>query len=390
MSRLKTYFSYKKFATAQKHILFLDKGYFLQKESIAVLKEMGHRLLVLPVGENPKAMLDRLLKNSLDFKPDAVMTMNHFGFDAEGKIASVLAELSIPLLVWYLDDFRFIIPNPRPLAQPNVLLATFEKEDLPALRQTGFEHVLYLPTASALDPDKNYHNDRYDYLSSTVSFVGNSFEATKKLWFRPGYKELAESLPLEGWIKARRPYLTDFCDQHLGGHLASREESQHFAGYAAAQATQLYRLKLLQNLEGTALHIFGDEFWKSVIPQARCHPPLHNLKEAPAVFAASAVNLNISSCQLRRAVNLRVFDVPAAGGFLLSDYQPDLEDMFDADSELAIYHSEEELQDKVKYYLRHPSEREDITRKASRRVRQQHLLSMRLQLLLDEAQSIFS
>jgi len=390
MSRLKTYFSYKKFAAAEKRIVFLNSGYFLQRESIAALKNMGHQVLVLAVEKHPKTMLERLLKSCLEFKPDAVMTMNHFGFDAEGKISGVLAELDLPVLVWYLDDYRFIIPRPRPMIRPNVLIATIEKDDVAALHNVGFEHVVYLPTATALDPGKNYYDPRYAYLSSSVSFVGNSFEATKKLWFRPGYKELVDTLPLANWLKHRRPYLTGFCAQQLSGHFPSEEALHHFSGYAAARATQLYRLEMLQQIEKTKLHIFGDDYWQIKLPQANHHPPLQNVTEAPAVFAASAVNLNISSCQLRRAVNLRIFDVPAAGGFLLSDYQPDMEELFDIHSELAVYRSAEELKDKTRYYLNHPAERENLVRKAASRVRQQHVLPMRLQHLLKEARKVFA
>jgi spore maturation protein CgeB len=84
---------------------------------------------------------------------------------------------------------------------------------------------------------------------------------------------------------------------------------------------------------------------------------------------------------MRDAVNQRVFDCPAAGGFLITDDQPDLHELFDAEKEVVTYTSLPELHDKISYYLKHPEERAAITRKARERVLTEHTHRHRLQAL---------
>ncbi len=390
MNPLKTHFSYPKFADDSYRILLLYNNYFLQPETAEALSYLGHNVRLFPLGQDAKQLLSDLLKTCVEFRPDAIMTMNHFGFDHEGEIARVLAQLNIPVIVWYLDDFRFIIPDARPLAQPNVLLATIEQQDLKPLRAYGFQHVLYLPTASALNPGNAYLNKEYDFLKNAISFVGNSFKTTKQKWCRPGYDDFIKALPISEWLKTRRPYFLDFCRQKQNHYFKRDQDFNHYVGYAAAETTRRYRLLALQSLNDQFLHVFGDDHWREMCLQAAFHPPVHNIRVAPFIFAGSAININLTSCQLRTAVNLRVFDVPAAGGFLLTDWQEGLTDLFDVEEEMAVFHSTEELKDKTRYYLKHPQARERIIRKARLRVQKDHLLYMRLDQLLRQAKKIFA
>ena len=49
-----------------------------------------------------------------------------------------------------------------------------------------------------------------------------------------------------------------------------------------------------------------------------------------------------------------------AGGFLLSNYQTELAEQFEDGKELVLYGSAEELLDKIRYYLSHEKERQQI------------------------------
>lgn len=62
----------------------------------------------------------------------------------------------------------------------------------------------------------------------------------------------------------------------------------------------------------------------------------------------TAINVNQTSLQMRDAVNQRVFDCPAAGGFVITDNQPDLHEYFDVTREMVTYDSLGELSDKVR------------------------------------------
>ena len=134
MSKLKAYFSYPKFHSPPYRLLFIYNDYYLQNASITALQQMGHQVEVVPLQKNAREMLDVLLKTSVLFRPDAIMGMNHVGMDSEGIIPQTLAHLGIPIVIWYLDDFRFLIPDQQALVTPLTFIFTFEKTHVPLLK----------------------------------------------------------------------------------------------------------------------------------------------------------------------------------------------------------------------------------------------------------------
>jgi len=80
------------------------------------------------------------------------------------------------------------------------------------------------------------------------------------------------------------------------------------------------------------------------------------------LYNTSKIVLNVTTWDPARyaALNLRVFDVPATGAFLLTDYSPELEQHYRIGEEIACYRGVEELKDKARYFLAHDAERERI------------------------------
>jgi spore maturation protein CgeB len=91
--------------------------------------------------------------------------------------------------------------------------------------------------------------------------------------------------------------------------------------------------------------------------------------ELLAVYNTSKIVLNITNWDPARyvALNQRVFDVPATGAFLLTDYSPELEEHFRIGKEIVCYTDVEDLRERARYYLAHDAEREAIARKGYER-----------------------
>lgn len=153
--------------------------------------------------------------------------------------------------------------------------------------------------------------------------------------------------------------------------------------------TQRCRATALRQVCAKALHIFGDAHWTHLEIPGTIHGQLDTQHEAPALYRHSLINLNLSSPQLISAVNLRVYDVPVAGGFLLTDWRDDLPLLFDIDREVVTFHSVEEANDKIAYYERHPSARSRIVEAARAHVLNEHLLTHRMTRLLTIARETF-
>lgn len=96
--------------------------------------------------------------------------------------------------------------------------------------------------------------------------------------------------------------------------------------------------------------------------------------EMVRVFNQSKINLNLSnnSTGMGQQMKGRHFEVPACGGFLLTDYSPDLEEYYQVGKEVDCYRSFEEMADKIRYYLAHDKEREAIAKAGHERTLREH------------------
>ncbi|MCI0469550.1 MAG: glycosyltransferase [Nitrospirae bacterium] len=81
-------------------------------------------------------------------------------------------------------------------------------------------------------------------------------------------------------------------------------------------------------------------------------------------YNAAKIVLNINSWFTRKSygINQRVFDVPACGAFLLTDYVKELESFFKVGEDIETYNSVEELLDTIHFYLKNDDIREAIRR----------------------------
>jgi spore maturation protein CgeB len=132
----------------------------------------------------------------------------------------------------------------------------------------------------------------------------------------------------------------------------------------------LKRKNIIGALKNHSIELFGDTGgWSELLGKGfRIHPPVDYNGVLPEIYSSIAVNLNITSCQMTTAVNQRVFDVPVTGNFLITDYQKDLEELFNND-EVVVYHSTEEL---YSHFSSNEVSRRNIISKARERILKEH------------------
>ena len=90
--------------------------------------------------------------------------------------------------------------------------------------------------------------------------------------------------------------------------------------------------------------------------------------EMPRIFNRSKINLNITMRTIISGIPLRVLDVMAAGGFLITTYQEEVVAQFRDGEELVIAYTPEDLVEKCAYYLADDEAREAIARKGREKV----------------------
>lgn len=109
-----------------------------------------------------------------------------------------------------------------------------------------------------------------------------------------------------------------------------------------------------------------------------------SFSEMPIIFNQSKINLNITMRPIMTGLSQRVFDVLACGGFLLTNYQEELPEMFEIGEEVECFSSKEELLEKTKFYLEHDELRSSIAEKGFKRVENCYTFEHRFQQMLGE------
>lgn len=110
-------------------------------------------------------------------------------------------------------------------------------------------------------------------------------------------------------------------------------------------------------------------------------------KEAVKIYGASDITLDIHFlfgeplpiCN----VTARVFEVPASGGFLLTNACDQLDRFYSVGSEMVSYRSPDDLTRLTAHYLARPEERREIAARAQRRARSEHTFRRRLEEMFE-------
>lgn len=109
------------------------------------------------------------------------------------------------------------------------------------------------------------------------------------------------------------------------------------------------------------------------------------LTEMPVIFKHSKINLNITTKGIREGIPLRVFDVLGCGGFLITNYQAEIPNLFIPGQDLEVYGSMDELVEKVEYYLNHEEERQVIAKNGYEKVKENHNHLIRIAQMIEIA-----
>jgi hypothetical protein len=145
------------------------------------------------------------------------------------------------------------------------------------------------------------------------------------------------------------------------------------------------RLEILSSLPPTSLKIFGGAEWaREASGIASCYSgrALRYGFDLASVYYHTRINLNVFHDQCVDSTNSRVYDVLAAGGFLLTEERPCITREFEPGRHLATFSSPADAREKVLYYLNHPEEREALAREGQRHVLAHHTIAERCRHLL--------
>jgi len=339
------------------------------------------------------------------FDPHLIVCVNGYGFDDALTLIAIAELKEIPLVNWFVDDPEILSPSHVQPAARFLVNAVFDRAHAEQLKKRGCERTFYLPLGAV--PAK-FARDAAGAATwrppAPVVFVGN---AGLDLWDR----SFSQIVPhIQGDAAAIRCVIAeeigrcaDWLEQNPGASISEHiehdvatqagKEFYGFGGFRNAlvslvefQASFQARKRILNGIDAAKVAVVGGADWDGHLNgPARVEPvPYKNIGQ---VYRAAPINLNVTRYHLKTAVNQRVFDVPAAGGFLLTDYRSCMDEMFEIGKEIVCYRGLADLNEKIRYYLERPGERAEIVRRGRERIAREHTYEHRALAMIEAVRS---
>ena len=142
--------------------------------------------------------------------------------------------------------------------------------------------------------------------------------------------------------------------------------------YLCRKLTSMERINILTDVASHfPLKIFTPNK-NYVIPNASNMGVADYLTETPYIFHDSKINLNITLRSIKSGIPLRCMEIMSCGGFLLTNFQSDFFKHFVAGEDFVYFESNDDMLQKIDYYLTHEKERTSIAESGYQKVIKNH------------------
>ncbi len=132
----------------------------------------------------------------------------------------------------------------------------------------------------------------------------------------------------------------------------------------------------------TTLETFASSYAIQALRHKRVLWRVWDAAQRAAVWSKAKAD---ESLPMPRQIKGRVFEVPACGGFLLTQLAEDLSAYLTPGKDCATFSSVDELVDQVRYYLKHEAERRTIAQHGYQRTLAQHTYTQRFASIFQQA-----
>lgn len=298
-------------------------------------------------------------------------------YDFSPVLSDACALKGIPYISWIYDCPQKALYEDAVRNDCNFIFS-FDKRQVETIKKYGGKNVFYQPLGTNMLKNSSLVIDGSDEtsFSCNVSFIGNLF--------RDSLFDLAEAIADDATKKEYKDIIGNafgrwdgidriHCrlSEHALDQLKSIDRSafgddfkMDIDDFFAVRLLAYYlasheREEMLRRLAPYGLRFYTGEENVNIDGVAAL-PPLSYTEELPKAYYLSKINMNITLHTITQGLPLRVFDIMGVGGFLLSNYQPAVDDLFEVGKEIEVYRDFEEMEDKVRFYLNHDDARQLI------------------------------
>lgn len=390
--------------------LFYRYGSICEPDMIAALKELGHEVNTIELeitdkSTTPQQTIDAVKVELFARDYHGVISVNYYPV-----LSAICNIFKIRYISWTVDSPVMELYS-HTLSNEWNRTFLFDRLQYESFYEKNPGHIFHLPLAvNTRRLDACFASANSTELSrfhSDVSFVGSLY--TEKC----PYDQVKNLSPhTEGYLNAimdaqsliygyyfipeilqQRPDIIRELQTHMPDYYRPPEDftvddaMTMALFYISPKITSIERLRLMRTLGqhySVDLYTGSDT---SGLPVNNCGL-VKTHTEMPFVFRNSKINLNPTAKGIRSGLPLRIFDILGCGGFLLTNYQPELSEHFIVGEDLDMYTCDEDLLEKTAYYLSHDKERQEVAHNGLEKVRASHTYTIRLAQMLSLAFSV--
>ncbi|MDE7017460.1 MAG: DUF3880 domain-containing protein, partial [Lachnospiraceae bacterium] len=291
----------------------------------------------LPSYDEDVQLTEKLLKRMREKSYDFVFTINYFGV-----VSDACEQMGVPYVSWSCDSPLISMYHESVFNSHNFIFL-FDKSSYLFFKELGVEQIWHLPLA--VDTDRIDHiiqnaSDLKLY-ENEISFIGSLYE-------RNSYDSLVPTFPpyLQGYLDCAMEaqmnicggnllerLLTDDICMQLERHYRLEKSERSFSDLKLIFATTVLGFKVAKEQRCSCLLELVKKHPVSIYTNSNTHDlvkidyrgSVDYWTQMPKVFYGSKINLNFTIPNIKSGIPLRVWDVLGAGGFLITNYQPELE-----------------------------------------------------------------
>ena len=321
----------KRIIVVSKYMVPYDNGFYAANALI----EMGHEVRTFGnmITEKPFESLMELIHR---FNPELVLIIKGIGVQEEWIDA--LKQHNILTVIWYPDVDDKIPEWVVPLARKVDFFFTMAEGWIGEWKKQGVEHISWL--SQGFEPSFFSHRGITPYeretYQSDITFIGN-IDSTK-LYLSRRYRLsriIKDGFQLKWWGQrlGRKPVNIPVIFSKLGRSYGGR--SVYFQDFAKiVQCSKLF-------------------------------------------LAFDAVP------QVRKSMSARMYTAIGCGAFYLCQYVDGMEEVFVPDKEIVTFRDDDEMIDKIRYYLPREDKRREIAGNGQRRILAEYTYQHRLNEMMD-------
>ncbi len=316
-------------------------------------------------------------------------------------VARVCKVFKIPYISWTVDCPSFQLYS-KTIEYPTNRLFMLDRLQAEKFAPINPGNVFHMPMACDLttwDNVKITPADHREY-DCDISFIGSLYSEKCK------YNHIEKDLPeyMQGYVKGLidaqlNVYGYNFIEDSISDQWAADFKkyvgwvplnddyiedikgivSDLYIGEKCTEQDRIRTLKAISENFNMDLYTLSNT---SMIPRINNRGGADSIRMQPRIFKCSKINLSMTNRPFKSGIPLRVFDIMGAGGFLISNYQPELAELFVPGEDIVLYDSIPDLLMKIEYYLEHEDERIQIAQNGYDKVKEFHSYDVRLEEML--------